>query len=290
MDGCFSILGTPARSGDSRRLGEPQAAQVREAEVAIDQRLARNLGIEADRGDDEQGIQMVIPNFFAGDSHTVLLDVVADRPGPVADVTVRYKDVVNLKNGVAQASLALDDTRREAGPLERNVLKNLVAVEFAKQTRLASRELARGEFQQARMRIVQLREFVRGMRFAVAGWQSDPDLAADEDVLKAYVAVVSLGYLARLAERALASEITPDPPKITRDPTCARVKTSPGGNPRLNRLETCFASAAETALFLAGELIEQPRLVVELLVLGALCGLGVLLWHGILCCNNRRTS
>lgn len=176
---------------DSRRLGEPQAAQVREAEVAIDQRLARNLGIEADRGDDEQGIQMVIPNFFAGDSHTVLLDVVSERAGPIADVTVRYKDVVNLKNGVVQASLALDDTPREAGPLERNVLKNLVAVEFAKQTRLASRELALGNSQRAQQRIIQLREFMQGMRFAVPGWQSDLDLAADETVLTNYASVLT---------------------------------------------------------------------------------------------------
>ncbi|NKB49999.1 MAG: hypothetical protein GKS02_11645 [Alphaproteobacteria bacterium] len=177
---------------DSQRLGEPQAAQVREAEVAIDQRLARNLGIEADRGDDEQGIQMVIPNFFAGDSHTVLLDVVAERPGAIADVTVRYKDVVNLKNGVAQAALALGDTPREAGPLERNVLKNLVAVEFAKQTRLASRELAGGDFQSARQRIIQLREFVQGMRFAIPGWQSDPDLAADEEILTNYASALTV--------------------------------------------------------------------------------------------------
>ena len=176
---------------DSRLLGEPQAAQVREAEVAIDQRLARNLGIEADRGDDEQGIQMVIPNFFAGDSHTVLLDVVTERAGPIADVTVRYKDVVNLKNGVVQASLALDDTPREAGPLERNVLKNLVAVEFAKQTRLASRELALGNSQRAQQRIIQLREFMQGMRFAVPGWQSDLDLAADEAVLTNYASVLT---------------------------------------------------------------------------------------------------
>jgi hypothetical protein len=176
---------------DSRRLGEPQAAQVREAEVAIDQRLARNLGIEADRGDDEQGIQMVIPNFFAGDSHVVLLDVVAERPGPVADVTVRYKDVVNLNNGVAQASVALDDAPREAGPLERNVLKNLVALEFAEQTRLASRELMLGNFAPAQQRIIELRNLIQGLRFTVPGWQSDPDLAADVNVLSAYDSVLA---------------------------------------------------------------------------------------------------
>jgi hypothetical protein len=177
---------------DSRRLGEPQAAQVREAEVAIDRRLARNLGIEADRGDDEQGIQMVIPNFFAGDSHVVLLDVVAERAGPVADVTVRYKDVVNLNNGVAQASLALDDTPRDAGPLERNVLKNLVAIEFAKQTRQASRELALGNLANAGTRLNRLKILIDGLRQVVPGWREDPALFADIRVLDAYLSAIRL--------------------------------------------------------------------------------------------------
>ncbi len=67
--------------------------RVREAEKSIDLRLSRNLGIDADRGEDEDGIQIVIPSFYAGDAHTILLDVVAARPGPIAEVTVRYKDL-----------------------------------------------------------------------------------------------------------------------------------------------------------------------------------------------------
>ena len=89
----------------SQRLDEGRAQEVRDAEQSIDQRLSRNLGIETDRGLDEEGIQMVIPSFYADDAHVVLLDVVAPGPGPVADVTVRYKDLVHMKNGVARAHL-----------------------------------------------------------------------------------------------------------------------------------------------------------------------------------------
>ena len=64
----------------SRRLEVVQAERVREAELALDQRLARNLGIEADRGDDEEGIQIVIPSFYAGDAHVILLDGRRRRP------------------------------------------------------------------------------------------------------------------------------------------------------------------------------------------------------------------
>ena len=89
----------------SARLDDIRAERVREAEVAIDRRLARNLGIAADRGEDEEGIQIVIPNFYAGDDHVILLDLVAEGPGPLAEVTLRYKDVINQQNAVARASL-----------------------------------------------------------------------------------------------------------------------------------------------------------------------------------------
>ena len=111
-------------------LNERQAERVREAEKSIDLRLSRNLGIEADRGEDEDGIQIVIPSFYAGDAHTILLDVVAARPGPIAEVTVRYKDLAELRNTVARASLALprstsiDIDNINRGPLETNVLKS----------------------------------------------------------------------------------------------------------------------------------------------------------------------
>ncbi len=44
------------------------AARVRAAEAAVDLKLARDLGITAGRGADEDGIQIVIPNFQAGDA------------------------------------------------------------------------------------------------------------------------------------------------------------------------------------------------------------------------------
>jgi len=175
----------------SRRLDETLAQRVREAEVAIDQRLARNLGIQADRGEDEEGIQIVIPNFYAGDSHTILLDVVAEHPGPLADVTLRYKDVIYLRNGVARANLTVEDDPRSAGPLELNVLKNLVAWEFAQRARRVGRHLADGDPDQAAMSLATLRDLIRGLRHEVTGWQSDPDLMADEAMLEEYLAVLA---------------------------------------------------------------------------------------------------
>jgi Ca-activated chloride channel family protein len=185
----------------SRRLGEPQAQRVREAEQSIDQRLARNLGIQADRGEDEEGIQIVIPSFYAGDTHVVLLDVIAENPGAIADVTLRYKDVVYLRNGVARASLTVGGSQRVSGPLERNVLKNLVAWEFARQTRQVGRSLAAGDPQQARSQLATLRELIHGLRLEVAGWSGDPGLAADETMLGEYLTLLDSSAIGDLAQR-----------------------------------------------------------------------------------------
>ena len=110
----------------SYRLDENRAQQVRDAEKSVDRRIARSMGIESDRGDDEEGIQIVIPAFFAGDSHVILLDVVAPDAGAIADVRIRYKDLVHLKNAVATANLSVGRSVSALGPLEQNVLKNFL--------------------------------------------------------------------------------------------------------------------------------------------------------------------
>lgn len=172
----------------SERLEEPQAERVREAEQSIDQRLARNLGIRADRGEDEDGIQIVIPNFHAGDSHVILLDLLVDGPGTVADVTLRYKDLVHLKNGVARAQLKLPGGDRRPGPLQRNVLKNRVAFELAQAAREASRLIEQGDAPRAIETLRAMHDLLTGLREAVNGWSSDRELLADARVLADYVA------------------------------------------------------------------------------------------------------
>ncbi len=181
----------------SRRLAEPQAQRVREAERSIDRRLARNLGIRADRGEDEEGIQIVIPSFYAGDAHVVLLDVVVPRPGPVADVTVRYKDLVHLRNGVARARLALPQGQPARGPLERNVLKNLLALQLAQAAEQAGEALRRGDGGAAQTLLAARSELLKGLRQVVLGWEDDPELIRDERMLVGYLKLLGSPALSR---------------------------------------------------------------------------------------------
>ena len=174
----------------SRRLEEVEAGRVREAEQAIDHRLARNLGIEADRGADEEGIQIVIPAFYAGDTHSILLDMVVEGPGPVADVTARYKDVAYLRNGVSRAQLTIPQGPNVQGPLERNVLKNLTALEIAARLKHVARDLREGSIGPASVRLAALRVLIQGLRSEVSGWAGDRELAADEAMVDGYLAAV----------------------------------------------------------------------------------------------------
>lgn len=174
----------------SKNLSEQAAQRVRDAERSIDQRVARNIGIRADRGDDEEGIQIVIPSFFAGDSHAVLLDVLVPGPGPVAEVSVRYKDLVYRRNGVASARLAIDDGQRARGPLEHNVLKNQLAFALARSASTASQKLGAGDRPGALRTLSAARDLIAGMREEIPGWDNDAELRNDEALLAQYLQVL----------------------------------------------------------------------------------------------------
>lgn len=172
----------------SERLDIKQAQQVREAEQAIDRRVAKSMGIAADRGDDEEGIQIVIPAFYQGDSHVILLDVVVPGPGPVADVTARYKDLVQLKNNVARANLSLGSGSAERGQLELNVIKNHLASLLSDRLLAAGTLLRSGRAGEARSELMALRALVHGYLTGGHGFERDADLTRDARALDTLLA------------------------------------------------------------------------------------------------------
>lgn len=176
----------------SSRLDENQAERTRQAEQAIDQRLSRNLGIESDRGDDEEGLQILIPSLLAGDSHVVLLDVIASGPGAIADVQVRYKDLVHLDNGVARARLTLGREIREPGALELNVTKNLLARQLRETLDEAGGKARIGDPTAASL-LADYRRLLEGLTKEIPGLATDPDLARDIDMLRQYEAALAAG-------------------------------------------------------------------------------------------------
>jgi len=163
---------------------------VREAEQSIDLRMASELGIQADRGEDEDGIQIVIPSFYAGGAHAILLDVVARKAGPIADVTLRYKDLIYQRNGVARANLNLGGESRTPGPLERNVLMNVLAVRISSALKSAGRALEDDRVDDAARILAEQRARLVQMRASEPAFQSDAELRADLDLLDEYLSLL----------------------------------------------------------------------------------------------------
>jgi Ca-activated chloride channel family protein len=190
----------------SRALCAAQAQRVREAEDSIDLRLARNLGIASDRGRDEDGVQIVIPSFHAGDSHAILLDVVAPGPGDVADVTIRYKDLVLRRNGVAQARLSLPRGARGAGPLERNVLKNFLAFRLSQTLARAGQAWNAGDGARATALLEEARGLRLGLGALIADLAGDAEIASDARMLGEYVRLLALDAAQRSSQRVLIAD------------------------------------------------------------------------------------
>ena len=134
----------------SRVLGQTEVKQVKDREEAQDQQLSKVLGVKSNRGDDDDGIQTVIPYFYGGDAHVVLIELWVEKPGPVADITLKFKDMVTLANSTAQANAHLSALPRAETPAERAVKRNVKGFEFASALGDASELARRGEFAQAR--------------------------------------------------------------------------------------------------------------------------------------------
>lgn len=173
------VIGAP-------RLGATDVARAKATERSIDQRLDRDLAIKSDRNDDEDGIQILIPAFYAGDSHVILLDVVVEGPGPIADVRVRFKDLVRLENGVARDSLTFVEGDGARSPLERHVLKSLVEYQTAALMREAGQRTQSGDIGGANERLARAIELVESIGAGVPGWSKDTELSREAGLLRAF--------------------------------------------------------------------------------------------------------
>ncbi len=175
----------------SYRLDEAKSGEVRKAEKSIDQRVAKSLGIEADRGEDEEGIQIFIPAFYAENEHVILLDVVAPGPGAIADVRVRYKDMVYLKNASSAASLSLERSEAPAGKLERNVLKNFLALKLSSTLEDAARLLSSGNEAQAVELTKNYQSLLQGLQSIMPDLNGDAEIENDLNMLADYLALMN---------------------------------------------------------------------------------------------------
>jgi hypothetical protein len=129
----------------SRPLDPGEVRRVKSAEEAMDRRLSETLGVKSDRGEDDDGIQTVIPYFLGGDSHVLVIELWVDQPGVVAEVSLRYKDMVSLENARSLGRVELRAAPSPEVQLHADVRRNIEGLRLAENLATAAHRLRQGD-------------------------------------------------------------------------------------------------------------------------------------------------
>ena len=190
----------------SRLLSEDEHAAVRTTEVATDRRIARELGIVADRQqEEERGLRVHLPTFRRGDQHVILMELevpAGTRTTDVATVTLDYKDLVRRRNDrvVREVSAERIDTERAHASVVRGVKRTVLAFQAGEALQRAAEALELGDTDGARRAIAERREL---LETASRVWR-DPALAADATLLARYERVLGGGVVDHGSRQMLA--------------------------------------------------------------------------------------
>jgi len=160
-------------------LGRQEKERVKQAEVTIDQKLSRSLGIESDRGEDDPGLQTIIPYFFGKDEHIIIVEFEVRKPGPVAEVKLRYKDMVDMRNSTLRTAVALSKRPVEPSPRQEAIVKNIMGISTA----LFLRNLNRTN-RPRNHKVALIQRFLDGQKLLPISFFQDPYIAHDRRLLK----------------------------------------------------------------------------------------------------------
>jgi Ca-activated chloride channel family protein len=190
----------------SRLLSEDEHAAVRATEVATDRRIARELGIVADRQrEEERGLRVHLPTFRRGDQHVILMELevpAGTRAAEIATVTLDYKDLVRRQNDrvVREVRAERVETERAHASVVRGVKRTVLAFQAGEALQRAAEALELGDADGARRAIAERRELLEA---ASRVWR-DPGLAADASLLARYERVLGGGLVDHGSRQMLA--------------------------------------------------------------------------------------
>jgi len=179
----------------SAQMTQEEVASIKATERKIDERVYRELGITENRQhvEDEPGIKVVIPQFYMGDSHVVMLEInvpAGKRPAKIADVYLKYKDIVFRTNREVETSVKVDRATTEdqkVASIRQPVKKNLLGFETGEALQKAAAFIQRGQPGEA-AKAIDEQMVVLGV--AARAWK-DPDLDKDGTLLAAYRDVIA---------------------------------------------------------------------------------------------------
>ena len=107
--------------------------------------------------------------------------------GPIADVTMKYKDLLYLNNAVTRKQLTMDSNPKELGPLNLNVIKNILAKRFSSDIQAASQLLKNDNKDQALKKLIKLQKLYQSMRVQFPNWNDDAEIFNDQKLLIKYI-------------------------------------------------------------------------------------------------------
>jgi Ca-activated chloride channel homolog len=179
----------------AKALDAGQVNRVKEEERKIDRRVAEELGIAQNRQHerDEPGIKLLIPNFYRGDNHIVMMELALPRgqgQRPVAEVFLKYKDLVDGANRETKTAAVIQYTPNRAemiASINRNVKKNLLGFQTGEALTEAAALIEQGRAAEA---VKKLDERMVVLGVAAREWQ-DRDLEKDGKLLDRYKAVLA---------------------------------------------------------------------------------------------------
>jgi Ca-activated chloride channel homolog len=179
----------------SQQMTADEVAAAKSTERKIDQRVYRDLGITEDRQhiEDEPGLKVVIPQFYMGDSHVVLLEVkvpAGKRTTKVADVYLKYKDIVFRQNREVQTAVSIGRAgsgNEMVASIRQPVKKNLLGFQTGEVLQQAA-ALIQGDRAGEAAKKIDEQMVVLGV--AAKEWK-DPELDRDGTLLAAYRDVIA---------------------------------------------------------------------------------------------------
>lgn len=178
----------------AQALGEQQTKATKADEELLDDRAREELGIAEDRSrDDESGIKMLIPQFYGGDTHVILMEVevpAGSGSRPVAEAFLKYKDMVFARNGEESETVAVRDAADKAAKvrsLDSSVKKNILGFETGEALVEVASLIRAGRAADAAKRL----DEQRGLLSTAASLWVDDDLRRDAELMLQYKDVVA---------------------------------------------------------------------------------------------------
>ena len=195
--GLIRVLGAPV-------LDANQTAQVKADEKKMDVKVAEELGIASNRQHvpEEPGIKMLIPAFYRGDSHVVMLEIkvppqneAGSQSGPgaackIADVSVKYKDLTTMTNRSANTAVSVEYTVGRDDMIysvNRAVKKNLLGFQTGEALTQSAALIDQGRVGEAIQKVDERRTV---LNVAAQQW-NDRDLQQDGALLDRYKSVLA---------------------------------------------------------------------------------------------------